>query len=106
MAYTDWAFSKSREYYQILREHILESEEAIYEGVVLCDGMEEAFLGIGVQFSNSPIAVYDREKCIEILAKDMTYEEAEEYFEFNVIGAWVGEQTPMFLTRGAALYGI
>ena len=82
MSYTDWTFSKSKEYYQKLREHILESEE--YEGVVLCDGMEEAFLGIGVQFTNSPIAVYDREKCIEILAKDMTHEEAEEYFEFNV----------------------
>ena len=33
----------------------------------------------------------------------MTYEEAVEYFEFNVIGAWVGEQTPMFLTKGEDL---
>ena len=65
--------------------------------------MEEAFIGLGEQFSNPPIAVYDREKCIEILARDMTYEEAVEYFEFNVIGAWVGEQTPMFLTKGEDL---
>ena len=26
----------------------------------------------------------------------MTLEEAEEFFEFNVIDAWVGERTPMF----------
>jgi hypothetical protein len=27
----------------------------------------------------------------------MTYEEADEYFEYNTIGGWYGEQTPMFL---------
>ena len=42
MDYTDCTFSKSKEYYEHLREHILESEE--YEGVVLCDDMEYAFL--------------------------------------------------------------
>ena len=102
MAYTDWTFHESGDYYKKLREHILESDQ--YEGVVLCDDMEEAFIGLGEQFSNPPIAVYDREKCIEILAKDMTYEEAIEYFEFNIIGAWVGEQTPMFLTKGKDLW--
>ena len=102
MAYTDWSFNKSKEAYKKLREHILESDE--YEGVVLCDDMEEAFIGLGEQFFNPPIAVYDREKCIEILARDMTYEEAVEYFEFNVIGAWVGEQTPMFLRKGEDLW--
>ena len=102
MTYTDWSFNKSREAYKKIREYILESDQ--YEGVVLCDDMEEAFIGLGEQFSNPPIAVYDREKCIEILARDMTYEEAVEYFEFNIIGAWVGEQTPMFLTRGEDLW--
>ena len=102
MAYTDWTFHESGDYYKKLREHILESDQ--YVGVVLCDDMEEAFIGLGEQFSNPPIAVYDREKCIEILAKDMTYEEAIEYFEFNIIGAWVGEQTPMFLTKGKDLW--
>ena len=28
----------------------------------------------------------------------MTTDEAEEYFEFNVIGSYVGELTPCFLT--------
>ena len=30
----------------------------------------------------------------------MTDEEAMEYFEFNVVGAWMGEGTPIFLYRG------
>jgi hypothetical protein len=27
----------------------------------------------------------------------MTEEEAEEYFQFNVEGAWVGDNTPVFI---------
>ena len=30
----------------------------------------------------------------------MTNEEAIEYFEFNVVGAWMGEGTPIFLYSG------
>ena len=70
-----------------------------YEGVILYDDMDEAFLGIGQQYYNKPIAIYDRQKCIEILAADMGYEEAEEFFEFNIIGGWLGDQTPIFLSR-------
>jgi hypothetical protein len=73
-------------------EHLLSEDET----VLLADGFESAFVGIGRQFGN-PCATYDRRKCIEILMKDMNEEEAEEYFQFNVEGAWVGENTPMFL---------
>ena len=69
------------------------------EGVLLADGLEEAFLGIAQQFTLR-FAVYDRAKCIEILARDMTEDEAEEYFQFNTQGAYVGDQTPAFLDRG------
>jgi len=67
------------------------------ENIQLADGFENAFLGISRQFYNKPIAVYDREKCIEILMEDMSEEEAEEYFEFNVQGSYVGETTPAFI---------
>ena len=36
---------------------------------------------------------------IEQLAEDMTHEEAEEYFEFNIAGAYVGENTPTYIDR-------
>ena len=33
----------------------------------------------------------------DFFAEDMSHEEAQEYFDFNVIGAWVGEGTPIFI---------
>tara|TARA_R100000808_G_scaffold18894_1_gene41265 strand:- start:674 stop:928 length:255 start_codon:yes stop_codon:yes gene_type:complete len=64
---------------------------------LLTDGFEDALIGIGQQF-NKVLAVYDKQKCIEILMErdGMTDEEAVEYFDFNVTGAWVGENTPIF----------
>jgi hypothetical protein len=32
------------------------------------------------------------------MKEGMDYEEAEEFFEFNQIGAWLGESTPCFIT--------
>jgi hypothetical protein len=42
---------------------------------------------------------YNTDKVIELLMEHdkMSYEEALEYFEFNMIGSWVGEHTPVFL---------
>ena len=63
---------------------------------LLADGLEDALIGVGQQF-NKTLAVYDRQKCIEILMKQgMSDEEAVEYFEYNVTGAWVGKNTPIF----------
>lgn len=80
-------------------------KEKLYEiigedySILLADGLDEAFIGIGWQF-NTPLAVYDRDKCMEILeSQGMTPEEAQEYFYFNTQGAYVGEQTPIFLER-------
>lgn len=64
--------------------------------ILLADGFEEAFLGIGQQF-NRFFAVYDKFKCLQILSEDMSLEEAEEYFDFNVVGVYVGENTPVFV---------
>lgn len=65
------------------------------------DGFEEAFLGVGRQF-NQELSVYDYDKCVEILCDrdGMTTEEAIEYMEFNVVNAWVGKGTPVFVELG------
>lgn len=62
--------------------------------------LKEAIIGVVERFGQPPLVLLDREKCIEILVKrdDMTEEEAEEFFEFNTIGAWIGEGTPCFAT--------
>jgi hypothetical protein len=67
------------------------------ESILFADGFDEAFVGIARQFG-VPFAVYDRAKCVEILAaQGMSEDEAEEYFAFNVEGAYVGENTPAYL---------
>jgi hypothetical protein len=67
---------------------------------LLADGFEEAILGVAERCSCPTLVVYDIEHCLKILMRDgMTYEEADEFFSFNTLGAWVGEHTPLFLTR-------
>jgi hypothetical protein len=65
------------------------------------NGFDEAVLGIGRRCGQEDILVYDFEKCVDVLVKrkGMTDEEAIEFLEFNTVGAWVGEQTPLFLYK-------
>ena len=64
--------------------------------LLFADGFDDAIIGVAQQFNIMSVA-YNRDKCIEILMKDMDQLEAIEYFEFNLIGAYVGEQTPTFI---------
>ena len=74
---------------------MIEEEEMLF-----ADGFESAFIGVGVRCGCPNIAVYDTKKCIaSLMGQGMTHEEALEYFDFNVVGAWVGEATPLFLER-------
>jgi hypothetical protein len=77
---------------------------AVNEEALLADGFEDALIGYCERCGMSPVALYDQDKCISILMKrdGMTREDAEEYFSFNTLGAFVGEATPMFakLLRG------
>jgi hypothetical protein len=67
---------------------------------LLADGLDEAIIGVGNQFTNTPVGVYDYDKCIEILMRenDWDYEDAMDWMQFNVIGAYMGEGTPIFMT--------
>lgn len=73
------------------------SEE--YPDLLKADGFDEAILEV-VQRMGIQAICYDEDKVTEILMGDgMTYEEAVEYFDFNIAGAWVGESTPFFLQK-------
>ena len=63
------------------------------------DGLDEAIIGVGSRCGQKDVLVYDVEKVIEILmTRDgMTYEEAEEFFDFNIGGGWHGEETPIWM---------
>ena len=64
--------------------------------VLFADGFDDAIIGVGRSFDKYKV-IYDKSKVIKKLMEDMTCEEAEEYFEYNIIGAYVGDGTPMFL---------
>lgn len=61
---------------------------------------DEALIGYAERCGQPTLAVYDEELCLEALMKQgMNQEDAQEWFEFNTKGAWVGEFTPIILTR-------
>lgn len=62
-------------------------------------GFEEALIGWVKLTSDSPVvALYATDVCIEILMDDdMTDEEAIEFFEYNVLGSYLGDGTPAFV---------
>jgi hypothetical protein len=68
------------------------------ENALLADGYEDALVGVGHR-AGGAVAVYDWEKCLKVLMDrdKMTYEEAQEFFDFNTLGSFVGEFTPVFL---------
>jgi hypothetical protein len=65
------------------------------DNFLIADGFNNAVIGVDEQ---SMRLVYSVSKCITILIEEqgMTEEDALEYFSFNVSGAYVGEQTPIW----------
>jgi hypothetical protein len=71
------------------------------EEALLADGFEEAIIGMGERCTQDPVAIYDAERCLEVLMErdGMSEEDAKDYFYFNVLGAWLGKHTPIFVWR-------
>jgi hypothetical protein len=63
------------------------------EEILKADGFDDAI--IGIDWDNMRL-IYSVKKCIDILAEDMSEEEAIEYFEYNIGSAYVGEKTPIW----------
>jgi len=66
---------------------------------LFADGFDEAILGYTQRMNQPPIVAYSVDKIIKILVErdGMTYEEAMEYFDYNIGGGWLGEGTPMWI---------
>jgi len=63
--------------------------------VITADGFESCLIGK----DSKDRAVYDAEAMLDTLMirDDMTREEAEEYFWYNIDGAHVGDMTPIYV---------
>ena len=94
------------------REEIAE----INEKELIIDGFDSAIIGMAERINLGPVVAYDEEKIIDILSREMELEDTEgmtedeiesekyimaiEHFEYNIKGAWLGENTPVFI-RGS-----
>jgi len=80
-----------------------EEIEEINPEALLCDGFDEAIIGMAERINLGPVVAYSVEKIIDILMKrdEMSYEDAYEYYNFNIVGAWMGDNTPVFITTEA-----
>lgn len=65
-----------------------------YDAPLLVDGFNDAIIGYEM---NGMRAVYSKYKMVEILMKDMSEEDAVEFLAYNVWGAYVGDQTPIYV---------
>ena len=77
----------------------VEEVEEINPEALLCDGFDEAIIGMAERINLGPVVAYDVDKMLEIMVErdGMTYEEAMEYFDYNILGAWMGENTPVYI---------
>jgi hypothetical protein len=82
-------------------------EEILLFGSADGDPYDEGFIGVNERMNQAPVAVYDREACINALAEEFArdsddedadpYTDAVEWFSFNTEGSWVGEKTPVIV---------
>ena len=69
------------------------------EGAIILDGLNDAIIGITEEFGNGPRILYSKNKILNILCErdGMTWSESEEFYDYNILGLYAGEQNPDFL---------
>jgi len=68
------------------------------EGAIILDGFNDAIVGITEEFGGIKRLLYSKYKILKILQENlMTQSEAEEYYDYNIVGLYAGDQNPIFL---------
>ena len=65
------------------------------------DGYDGCIIGVGTRCGMTDVFIHDKHKMITKLVRrdDMTYDEALEFIDFNIAGAFIGEDTPILVDR-------
>lgn len=81
------------------RETIEAVADMMDDGLLLLDGLDDAFIGVSKRVGEETLAVYSWERIADIFVErdGMSYEEAAEFIDYNIIGAWMGAKTPIVL---------
>jgi hypothetical protein len=70
------------------------------EGAIILDNFDDCIIGISEQFGEGNRIVYSKDMIIKKLCEEMSEEEALEYYDYNILGGYFGEQNPIFLSIG------
>ena len=75
-------------------------EDYAPDAIILTD-LDEAIIGVVESFGGGSRILYNKNKILDLLMErdGMTHSEAEEYYDFNIIGGYFGEMNPVFLDR-------
>jgi hypothetical protein len=94
--------------------------ELVDDEAVFYPDLDEAIIGVATRCGMPSVVAYDYDKAIEILKKsfeiteadldsidiengmtleDKKYEMAVEWYDYNVVGGYIGEYTPIFVTQ-------
>ena len=67
--------------------------------MITYDGFDKALIGTGVRCGSEDVNVYSFEKMVDILVErdGMDCDTASEFIEFNCVGAYLGETTPIIV---------
>lgn len=76
-----------------MKEIIIE-RYAQEDEVLFADGLDDAIIGFE---PNLWKVVYSKQKCIEVMSRDMSWEEAIEFLDYNTFNSYVGEKTPLWV---------
>lgn len=73
------------------------------EECLTADGFDDAL--VGCSYGANVVAVYDINKMIGVLVNEgMDWDDALEHIEYNVIGSYVGEKTPIYISLDEEVY--
>ena len=93
--------------------------ELVGEEAIFYNDLDSALIGVAERFGMPTVACYDKEKAIEALKNMFNVTEADldedeitdgvtieqkkeemayEWYDYNILGGWNGEFTPVFIT--------
>ena len=76
------------------KEHLM--EVLAEEECLTADGFDDAL--VGCTYGANVVAVYDIQRMIDVLVNEgMDHDDAVEFLEYNVVSAYLGEKTPLYV---------
>lgn len=75
-------------------------EQSMDEDLIVYDGCDDAIIGWGGRCGMPNVTIYDWDLLVKCFMKQgMDYDEAIEWIDFNILGGYIGERTPIVINK-------